>query len=1018
MTITRLALGNPVATLVAILLALLFGLISLNRLPIQLTPQIDSPEITISTNWRAAAPEEIESEIIEPQEQVLRGLPGMVQMTAKARSGQGDINIKFAVDMDLQRGLIEVINRLNRVERYPDDADEPVISTIGGSSRAIAWFIIKTTPENKKNIQSYKDYIEEVVQTRFERVPGVAKSEVRGGREKEVRITFDPYKAASLGIELPEAAARASGNIDISGGMADVGKRQYTIRYTGGLNTEQLGDIVLEWREGQPVLLRDIAKVELTFQDRESFVITKGTRAIAVNAYRETGVNVLKVMEAIQDTVIELRDGPLKRSGLTIEQVYDETIYIHRSIQMLTNNLILGIILAVGVMWWFLRRFRATLIVASAIPLSLLTTFIVLDGTGHTLNVISLAGLAFAVGIVLDAAIVVLENIVRLREQGQEGPKAALQGATQVWGALLASTATTVAIFLPVVFLKDEAGQLFADLALTLAVAVVASFIVALSVIPTGGQQWLATTKMHDPHSLWWDRITAKIMELTATRKKRWLWITGLISVSLLFSLSLIPKADYLPEGNRNLVVVFILPPPGINVDTIEKEMGEVIAERMEPYLKGEKQPQIKHYFFVASANGVFMGARAQDDSRIGEMIPAINSIVSGFPDTLAFARRAPLFGGFGDSNSIDMNIHGRDIETILHAGITAYGLIKQNMPGVSVQPFPGLSLSIPELRLIPDERRIAEAGWKREVMPQITRALGDGLFVGDYFDGEERFDIILRVEPWETPEDLAAIPLATPDGGVVPVGDLLTIQRTAGPDQIRRIDRRRTVTLQVKPPEGMSLEEGIDILKTQVAPTVEGLLPEDGEIRYTGTADKLQTALSNMGGSFLLAIIILYLLMSALFRSFRDSLLVILALPLATIGGVISLRLVNLVSFQPMDLLTMIGFIILLGLVVNNAILLVHQTRSAENGGVSRTDAVAQAVRLRLRPILMSTLTSIFGMLPLLLIPGAGTELYRGLAAVIVGGMTVSTVFTLLLLPSLLRIGEQTTAEKGKAYV
>ena len=238
-------------------------------------------------------------------------------------------------------------------------------------------------------------------------------------------------------------------------------------------------------------------------------------------------------------------------------------------------------------------------------------------------------------------------------------------------------------------------------------------------------------------------------------------------------------------------------------------------------------------------------------------------------------------------------------------------------------------------------------------------------------------------------------------------MGELTRVVRTAGPNEIRRLDRRRTVTLQITPPQGLSLEEALNILRQQVEPTVEGLLPEDGEIRYTGTADKLETALSSMSGSFLLAIAILYLLMSALFRSFIDSLLVVLALPLATVGGVTALHFVNRVVFQPMDLLTMIGFIILLGLVVNNAILLVHQTRAAERAGLSRRDAVEQAVGLRLRPILMSTLTSIFGMAPLLLNPGAGTELYRGLAAVIVGGMSVSTIFTLLLLPSLLRIGE-----------
>ncbi len=1007
MTLTRLSLGNPVGAVVAVLLVILFGVISLNRLPIQLTPEVKSPEVTITTSWRAAAPEEVEAEIVEPQEKVLRGLPGMIEMLSEARRGQGRVSIKFVVGFDLQRGLVEVLNRLNRVPRYPDDADEPVLSTVGGRSRPIAWFIIKTLPGNNRDIQGYKDYIEEVVQTRFERVPGVALSEVRGGRAREVRITFDPYKAASLGVQLPVAARLAGGNDDVSAGTADVGKRRYTVRYTGALRPDTMGELVLEWRDGRPIRLRDIADIDIRLEDRRSFVIAKGASAIAVNAHRESGVNVLDVMAGLKQAVSELDAGPLARAGLSIEQVYDETIYIYRSIAMLRNNLALGILLAVGVLWWFLRRFRATLMVALAIPLCLAAAFIVLDMAGQTLNVISLAGLAFAVGMVLDAAIVVLENIVRLRERGEPGDKAALMGTAQVWGALLASTATTVAIFLPVVFLEDEAGQLFADLAITITAAIIASLLVAITIVPTAARQWLARQRLHDRHANWWKNGTSLIMRLTDTPLRRTSLIAGLISVPLIVTGLLIPKADYLPEGNRNLVFAFILPPPGINIDNIEKEMGRVVAQRMKPYLKGEKEPRIKHYFFVAFPRGAFMGARAEDPSRSAELVPLINRLIRGFPDTLAFAKRASLFGGFGTGRTVDVNIQGRNMDTLLAAAQVGFGTIRQALPGATVRPLPGLELAEPELRLVPIERRIAEAGWDRSVMARVSRALGAGLFVGDYFDGEERLDIIVRVQPWSTPEELGSIPLATPRGGVLPVSELMDVMRTAGPNQIRRLDRRRTVTLQVTPPEGLSLEETLQVLQQKVAPVIERLLPEDGAIRYTGTADKLQVALRDMGGSFLLAIAILYLLMSALFQSFRDSLLVLLALPLATVGGVVALRLVNLITFQPMDMLTMIGFIILLGLVVNNAILLVYQTRAAEREGLARRAAVEQAVGVRLRPILMSTLTSIFGVLPLVLVPGAGTELYRGLAAVIVGGMSVSTAFTLVLLPCLLRIGE-----------
>ena len=1006
MSFLRLALGNPVATLVACLLVVLFGALTLDQLPIQLTPELDRPEIVITTGWRAAAPEEIESEIIEPQENQLRGLPGMKELLSEASLGKAKITISFDVDYDLNRALIEVINRLNQVHNYPEDANEPVLRTAGGRSRPIAWFIIKPNTDNQRPIETYKDFVEEVVQTRFERVPGIALSEVRGGHEYEVRITIDPYKAAGLGIDLPKAAQLVGGNDDISGGTANVGKRRYILRYAGALTPQQLSELNLEWRDGKAITLRDIAEVEVRTVDRNNFVITKGSQSIAVNAYRETGVNVLETMRELREVVNEIETGPFKRANLNIEQVYDETIYIDSAIELLRNNLGLGILLAVVILWWFLRKLRATLIVTLTIPLCLLVTFLMMKTTGRTINVISLAGMAFAVGMVMDAAIIVLENIVRMRERGIPAMKAALEGTQQVWPALLASTLTTVAIFLPIIFLKDQSGQLFSDLAIVISSAIVTSLFVACLVIPTAMYKFTADIKLEDLHSIWWDRATNFIMNITKTAVQRAFWIFGLIGISIAVTYITFPKTDYLPEGNRNLVFGTVIPPPGVNIEHIEKEMGNVITKRMQPYIDGSKEPKIKHYFFVARAGSIFLGARAEesDKDQVNKTLDVVRNAVSDFPDTFAFARKASLFSGVGGRTEIDINIQGNDIDSLLRAAQVGYVQIPKVFgPKTRAQPRPGLQLAEPELRMIPREDRLVESGWDRNTMANITQLLGQGLFVGEYFNGEDKLDIYARVQTWHTPEELAAIPLYTPMSGVLPVSELVDIKRTAGPDRIRRLDRRRTVTLELRPPQDMPLEVALSKIQEEIIPVIEQQLPEDGEIRLSGSADNLKTTVKNFTNSFILAVIILYLLISALFRSFTDSLLVILALPLATVGGVLMLRILQL----PADLLTMLGFIILLGLVVNNAILLVHQARITEREGKSRREAVRESIRIRLRPILMSTLTSIFGMLPLLLIPGAGTELYRGLAGVIVGGMFVSTAFTLILLPSLLQLGE-----------
>lgn len=1005
MSLTRISILNPVAVMAAVLLVLLMGSIGLSNLPVQMIPDVERSFIQITTGWRTAAPEEIESEIIEPQEDMLRGLPGLEKMESSATPGGASISLMFSVETDLQRALIEVINRLNQVSRYPNDVTEPRIFAGQDSfGSAIAWFSLVAAEGNNRTMASYSDFVREVVQARIERVPGVTNSNAYGGRDNEVRITFDPYEAAAHGIEIPALAQLAGNHSDTSGGFSNVGRRQYTLRYAGQYELPDFGDMVLDWRGGNPVRLRDIATVEVSMRDSTGFMVQNGRDSIAFDTHVEKGVNVLDVMVELKLAIEELRNGVLAREGLVITQDYDESLYIEDSIAMLRTNLLIGILMAIGVLWWFLRRFRATCVVALAIPVSLFTAFLVMQITGRTLNMISIAGLAFATGMVMDAAIVVLENIVRLREKGEQSATASLLGAVQVWGALVASTATTVVIFLPIIFLNDLSGQLFADLAIVISVAVIASFLIAVTVIPAASASWLTATKLADPHIRWWDTITARIMKITDSRRNRASLIFGLFSVATILTWSLLPQANYLPKGEQGWVFAYVMLPPGQSIAASQEEFVDVVNERMAPHMAGESEPAVKSYFMGSFGSDAFVGGRTVESSDSDAFVDKLNTeILAGFPDTMAYASQWGIFDRVGGDGNIELNIQSRDLDAMLAAGRAGLALIPQFLPGAMARPMPGVDISEPELRLLPNERRITEAGWGRREMSTVVRALGDGVYVGDYFDGDRRMDIVLRAPEWTSPEQLASTPLATPVGGIQPLDQMVRLDRTAGPVEIRRVDGRRSLTISITPPDDVSLEEAVAILKQNVEPVLRTNLPADGEISYYGSADDLELALGSMARSFSLAIIVLYLLMSALFRSFVDSLLVIAALPLATVGSVALLRLMNL----PMDLLTMIGFITLLGLVVNNAILLVHQTRVAERSGTNRRSAVEQAIRRRLRPILMSTMTSIFGMLPLLAIPGPGSEVYQGLAAVIVGGMSVSTIFTLIFLPSLLRLGE-----------
>ena len=1010
MKLTKSALASPAAISVGIALILLLGLISLFKLPIQLFPDIERPQIGIQTFWRAASPKEIESEIVEPQEQVLRGIPGLNSMSAFANRGASYINLSFDVDTNMEQTLIEVISRMTRVNNLPGDARPPRIMLGGGgggSNPALTFFFLQALPGNEQDINDYIDYANDVIRPRIEAIEGVASVETNTGQvREELQIRYDPIKAAEYGIEIPTLIRLVTASNDVSGGFVDVGKRQYTLRYNGKFKVEELSQLLLESRGGRNIRLSDIATVSVQRNDPQGVAVQNGNPAFSMRISRANGANVLDTLNRVKTEVDIINNELLLDKKLVMVQSFDASVFIYRAINLVTGNLFIGVILSLSVLWFFIRRMRATLIIATAIPVSLLSTFIVLELTGRSLNVISLAGLAFAVGMVLDAAIVVLENILRMRDKGLNEHDSAEQGTSQVWGALLASTATTVAIFLPVFFLKDIEGQLFGDLALTIAIAVSVSLIVAVVLLPVLAKYFLKQQEMKDPNKKLWQVITNGVMKLTNTRIKRLTLAFSLLVIPVIVTVIAMPKLDYLPPVKRDAVDAFLQLPPGVNIKTIDKEIVQPIIERLQPYMDGEKEPALKNYYMFAGTFGSNLGIRAKDQSKVNELLEVVKKeVLIDLPDTQVFAQQGNLFGGFGGGRRVQIHLQSKDTAGLQEAAKQGIDWIKEAIDEVNVNANPGLSMAEPEISLSPNDRAILEQGWTRRDVGSVVRTLGDGLYVGEYFNGSKRLNMILRTDGWSNPDSLADIPMVTGNGSVAQLSNLVSIDRTVGPSQLRRIDGSRTITLNVSPPSGWSLEETISVLKTDVEPKLRKVMPDDGNILYGGSADQLAKAIGVMGENFAFALVILFLLMAALFRSIKDSLLVVISIPLATVGGILAIQLLNLTTFQPLDLLTMIGFIILLGLVVNNAILLVHQTRVGQLEGLSRTDAIEQSLTLRLRPIFMSTTTSFFGMLPLLLIPGAGSAIYRGLAAVIVGGLAFSTLFTIVLLPCLLRL-------------
>ena len=1002
------SIKNPVAVGMVVLLVAVFGFLSLRELPLQLFPDIDRPQISIQTNWRAASPEEVESELLEPQEQVLQGLPGMEELDGNAGSGGSFINLTFAIGTDMKNAMVDVIGRLNRVRSIPKDADRPVVQlggNGGGANETLSWFFVQLLPGTAGPIDQYRQFIENSVKPRIEAVPGVSQVIVNAGPPNEVRITVDMVKAASLGISIPDISARAAASTDISGGQIEVGRQQYELRFTGRYKPEQLGDLVLSWRDGKPIHLSDVATVEVKPPTRQFFAYQNGNPAIGLQVNKTSGANVLATLTAVKKVIGEMRDGVLKTKGLGIEQSFDSSLFINRAVSLLTENLIVGALLSLLCVWWFMRDWRATLLIASSIPICLLATFTALHMTGHSLNVISLAGLAFAVGMVVEGAIVVSGNILRLKEGGHTPYEAASKGTQQVVGALIASTITTVAVFLPVVFLRDVEGQIFSDLALTISIAVALSVIVAISVMPAAAG-WLKAKKLKSGYGDGWPWLTDKIMAWTDTRPKQLGWVMVLLVVPMIATFAFKPRLDYLPPVKRAAIDAYFNFPPGMAPDVVDREMVPAMLARMKPYMDGTKQPQLKNWYVLLWPGGGTIGARVVDEKRIGDLERIVrDEITIGFPDTRVFTEEGNLFGGFGGSaRSVSIHLQGDDSAKLYKVAEAGRQLLEAKFKGANVQAFPPTDSAQLELHAVPNDRRIAEAGWDRATLGDIVQTLGEGAWLGEYFNGEQRVPIILRASTGQSPEDIAQTPVVTPSGKVMPIGDMVNLQTVLGPTQIRRLDHRRTVTLTMDPPATLALEDALATIDKDVLPELRKQFPE-GTIRLAGSADRLDQIVGTIGKNFLLALLVLGMLMAAMFKSLRHAVVVVLTVPLALIGGMLGLRVLGLFAFQPLDLLSMIGFIMMVGVVVNHAILLVDLTRTAQENGASLDEAIRMSLNQRLRAILASTLTGALGALPMAVNPGPGSVIYRGLAAVNVGGVVVSLVFSLVLLPSLMRL-------------
>ena len=1024
MDLVQFSIKKPVTIIVGVILIVLFGLIGLSQMPYQLTPNVTVPEIEVRTTWPGATPYEIERDIIEEQEKALKGIPGLSEMESSSLNSQGSVTLRFTIATDVDEALLRVSNKLNEVPNYPENVEKPVINATGAATSPVIWIIMKSDEDNPNPIGTYKTYFENEIRQYLERVEGVADLFIGGGMERQMHVTVDPAKLSSYNLTIDGFInlLRAE-NVDVSAGTMGVGRRNYRVRTVAQFRSpKDIENIIIRSDGQRRIKVSDVAAVNFGFEKKTVAMIHNSRDGMAIGVKPEPGTNILDMTRRTEETVNWLNEEKMKPNKIYLDWVYDQRPYIQGAIDLVKRNILVGGIFAIIILLLFLRSISSTVVVAVAIPISVIGTFIVMNMLGRNLNVISLAGIAFAVGMLVDNAIVVLENIDRHRGMGKTPYQASYDGAREVWGAVFASTLTTVAVFLPVAFVQEEAGQLFRDIAIAVSCAVTLSLFVSVSVIPMLSDKVLSiigekkVVKKKTALTSLGGGLANVIMNLVNLTLKtpgtRIFTVVLLTSLSIISAWLLVPKMEYLPQGNRNLVISLLIPPPGLSYEEKKGIGDQFFAATKELFGKDHDGfPGIQNMFYVGADRIDIAGATSMHIDRAGELVPLFMRNIYSIPGMFGVSMQAGIFQNrIGRGRTVEVDVVGDDMDNLVGAAGTMFGIIKKEMPDAQVRPLPSLELIYPEVNLLPIRDRLRASNMNSREFGVALDVLMDGRKIGDFKEkGKKKIDLVLKASEMEisTPQDLYNAVLATPDGNTVPVSSFSSLESTTGLSEIRHLERKRTFTLQVTPPMNIVLEEAMDIITSKVIPAVRamGMIKKGVDISISGVADKLKETRKALQWNFVLAAVIAYLLMAALFGNFIYPLIIMFTVPLAGAGGFMGLWLVDaLIAPSPLDILTMLGFVILIGVVVNNAILIVHQAlNNLRFHGMDYKEAVLESTRSRIRPIYMSASTSIFGMLPLVLFPGPGSELYRGLGSVILGGLALSTLFTVFVIPSLL---------------
>jgi HAE1 family hydrophobic/amphiphilic exporter-1 len=1007
------------------------GIFCLLGLPLELQPGGDRPEITITTPYPGAGPTEVEDLLTRPIEEQMERVVGVKEISSNSRAGRSSITLEFQEGTDLNDRLVEVLNRMQQVESLPEEAGEANVEIVSGSNSPMMWIPFATKAGFQSNPNRYRDLAEEVVVPRLRQVQGTGQFLVLGGQVRQVEVRVDPKALADRNLTIGDVVrVLRENNRDIRGGPLVLGRREYRVRTVSrSQDLSQLAEFVLRRDQSGAVYLRDVATVQMGREPQDSALTFNGTPAVAVGVIRQVGANVPAVARGVRERIAELQaEFDRQNEGIRFVYNYDESQYINQSIKLVEGNLITGAFLATLVLVLFLGSMRTVAVIALTIPTTLIMVFIVMALLGRSLNIISLAGLAFAVGMVVDNAIVVIENVFTHLQRGKSPMRAAIDGTQEVWGAMLGSTLTNVVVFIPLIAVTGEAGQLYADMAIALSCASLFSLFAALTLVPM-----LSGLFLHQSEAMqmleggeyrggnWLERSVAKTSAgfrycqgnlenlLAATvswsigpkRVGRRLLILAIPVALLIASIFLLPPPDYLPEGNRNLVLLRAEPLPGTSIPEAIR-----LSQPVQQFLRS--QPEVDRIMYVDRPGAVqgiatILKPGFATTSGLSTMVDRLRAQSSDFAGyRFMVPTRIPIFRDPGKEFEVD--IVGSDLTQLSDLEQEVITKLR-DLPGVrNVRS--NFVMGAAELQVIPNRARLAEVGLaEADVGTMVEAALG-GRFASDFIDGKEELDVSVELKDTfvQTPEQLRQLPLYARERQVQ-LTDVAEVRETTGPNVINHVDLERSVTLIVSLAPDAPLGTLVERTETEILAPLRASLPAGYRVKLAGSADQLATTVTQLAAAFTLSVLITYLLLVALYRSFRYPLVIMATVPMGMSGALLSLVIANrlLGMTVPLDMITALGFVILTGVVVNNAILLVDRALQLQDAGEEYDASLSQATRDRLRAIFMAAGTSVLGMLPLAVVPGQGAELYQGLGIVLTGGLAFSTLLTPTVVPALM---------------